>query len=168
MLTTVGILAFEMSEVSDRLNTTLTLLLTQVALKQVGASNIPHVNYLTWLDQYTLFSCAVLIAIYSYMAMYSEPDAIWSWIFGAIWMAGNTFFLGKSKAPSMHILAILVAICGASVLYYEGDGAALMRAVRTARATLLTVVSPVQLGMTGIAVGVVGTIVKNVVDNTNG
>ena len=35
------------AEASDRLNTTLTLILTQVAFKQVASSSIPHVNYLT-------------------------------------------------------------------------------------------------------------------------
>ena len=70
----------------------------KVAFKQVSASSVPHVSYLTWLDQYTLFASVLLIALYTYMALVEAPSPLCCWLLGLLWLNGNLAFVSRAEA----------------------------------------------------------------------
>jgi hypothetical protein len=107
--------AIDIENFNDRSSITLTLLLTLVAFKITVSSQIPFVNYQTYLDMYLLLSFALIVLVmcenftvcigfqhHPDLEFWERLDWIFMTVFVALWLFLNSLIASASKLSVFH------------------------------------------------------------------
>jgi hypothetical protein len=90
--------AFPVDNLSPRLATIMTLVLTSMVFKNRATSFLPAVSYLTLIDKYLNVALLILVtvafentwAFISTSRNTEHLDALFAWVFSIVWVAGHT------------------------------------------------------------------------------